>query len=163
MALCIKRKIMNIALIPAMTYGAETWLLTKYHKEKLAVTQGSMDRLMLNNTRKDKIKNEVVRSQRRKWKISSKSAEYERLVGRTSCQNELLQSGPRKQRNGHQERETGQKEGLSGSEETTSKRKPETHGLECHKIDKCGRSCGGHLPAVGWQAEMNEWNIDTYC
>ena len=45
-----------------MTYGAETGLLAKYQKEKLAVAQRSMERSMLNITRKDKIKNEVVRS-----------------------------------------------------------------------------------------------------
>ena len=38
------------------------WSLTKYQKEKLAVAQRSMERLMLNITWKDKIRNEVVRS-----------------------------------------------------------------------------------------------------
>ena len=60
--MCLKRKIMNIVILPTMTYGAETWLLMKHQKEKLAVAQRSMERSMLNITWKDKIRNEVVRS-----------------------------------------------------------------------------------------------------
>ena len=30
MPVCLKRKIMNTVILPAMTYGAETWSLTKY-------------------------------------------------------------------------------------------------------------------------------------
>ena len=36
--ICRQRKIMDTAILPAMTYGAETWALTK-HQEKHAVTQ----------------------------------------------------------------------------------------------------------------------------
>ena len=53
---------MNTVILPAMTYGVEMWSLTKYQKEKLAVAQRSMERLMLNITWKDKIRNEIVRS-----------------------------------------------------------------------------------------------------
>ena len=31
--ICLKRKIMDTVILPAMTYGAETWALTK-HQEK---------------------------------------------------------------------------------------------------------------------------------
>ena len=62
MPICLKGKFMNTVILPAMTYGAEIWSLAKYQKEKLAVVKRSMERLMLNITQKDKIRNEVVRS-----------------------------------------------------------------------------------------------------
>ena len=52
---------MDTVILPAMTYGAETWTLTK-HREKLAVAQRSMERLLLNITKRDKIRNENIRS-----------------------------------------------------------------------------------------------------
>ena len=137
---------MNTVILPAMTYGAETWSLTKYQKDKLAVAQRSMERLMLNITRKDKIRNEVVRS---KTQVKDIIKKVQNMKGQwTGHLARINNSGPRKQWNGHQEREAGRKEGLSGGGETTSKRKPEECGPGWHKIDKCGSSCGGHLPAV---------------
>ena len=59
---CLKRKIMDTVILPAMTYGAETWTLTKHLERKLAVAQRSMERSLLNITRKDKIRNEIIRS-----------------------------------------------------------------------------------------------------
>ena len=59
---CLKRKIMNTVILPAMTYGAETWTLTKHPERKLAVAQRSMERSLLNITRRDKIRNEIIRS-----------------------------------------------------------------------------------------------------
>ena len=52
---------MDMVILPAMTYGAETWALTK-HQEKLAVAQRSMERLFLNITKRDQIRNEIIRS-----------------------------------------------------------------------------------------------------
>ena len=48
MAICLKKKIMDMVILPAMTYGAETWSLTKHQKDKLVVAQRSMERAMLN-------------------------------------------------------------------------------------------------------------------
>eukprot|EP00795_Rhopilema_esculentum_P007734 gene7734-biopygen8973 len=62
MPMCLKRKVMNTVILPSMTYGAETWSLTNRHREKLAVTQRSMERSMLGVTRRDKIRNEDLRS-----------------------------------------------------------------------------------------------------
>ena len=62
MPMCLKRKIMNTVILPSMTYGAETWSLTNRQREKLAVTQRSMERSMLGVTRRDKIRNEDLRS-----------------------------------------------------------------------------------------------------
>eukprot|EP00794_Sanderia_malayensis_P006797 gene6797-7563_t len=62
MPLCLKRKIMNTVILPSMTYGAETWSLTNHQREKLAVTQRSMERSMMGVTKRDKIRNEDLRS-----------------------------------------------------------------------------------------------------
>ena len=57
--ICLKRTIMDTVISPAMPYGAETWALTK-HQEKLAVAQRSMERLLLNITKRDKIRNGII-------------------------------------------------------------------------------------------------------
>ena len=59
--ICPKRTIMDTVILPAMTYGAETWALTKHKEKKLAVSKRSMERLLLNITKRDKIRNEIVR------------------------------------------------------------------------------------------------------
>ena len=51
-----------------MTYGAETWSLTKRHKNKLAITQRGMERVTLGVTKRDKIRNEDLRA-RKKVKV----------------------------------------------------------------------------------------------
>ncbi|KAG7297348.1 hypothetical protein JYU34_013337 [Plutella xylostella] len=43
----IKRKVFNTCILPVMTYGCETWALTKAHMHKLQVCQRSMERSML--------------------------------------------------------------------------------------------------------------------
>ena len=45
--ICLKSKIMDTVILPAMTYGAKTWALTKPQEKKLAVAQSSMGRLLL--------------------------------------------------------------------------------------------------------------------
>ena len=45
--ICLKRKIMNGVILRAMTYGSETWSLTKKQRERLAVAQRNMERSML--------------------------------------------------------------------------------------------------------------------
>ncbi|XP_046856047.1 uncharacterized protein LOC124449140 [Xenia sp. Carnegie-2017] len=62
MPMCLKRKIMDTVILLAMTYGAETWALTNHQREKLAITQRSMERSMLGVTRRDKIRNEDLRA-----------------------------------------------------------------------------------------------------
>ena len=56
-----KKKIMDAVMLPAMTYAAETWALTNYQEKKLAVANQSMERLLLNITKRDKIWNEIIR------------------------------------------------------------------------------------------------------
>ena len=55
---------MDGIILPAMTYGAETWTLTKRQENKLAVAKRSMERSILNVTKRDKIRNEVIK---RNW------------------------------------------------------------------------------------------------
>ena len=52
---------MDTVILPAMTCGADTWALTKHQEKKLTVAQRSMDRLLLNITKRDKIRNEIIR------------------------------------------------------------------------------------------------------
>ncbi len=53
---CLKRKIMDDVIIPAMTYGAETWTLMKHQERKLAVAQRSMERYSTSQKTKFEIK-----------------------------------------------------------------------------------------------------------
>ena len=62
MPLCLKKKIFDTVVLLAMTYGAETWSMTQQLRKKLEVAQRSMERAMLGITRREKIRNEVVRS-----------------------------------------------------------------------------------------------------
>ena len=61
--ICLKRQVYNSCVLPAMTYGAETWTLTKQAQNKLAAAQTKMERSMLNITYKDRKTNLWVRKQ----------------------------------------------------------------------------------------------------
>ena len=51
---CLKRQVYNSCVLPAMTYGAETWPLTIYAKNELAAAQTKMERSMLNITYRER-------------------------------------------------------------------------------------------------------------
>ena len=55
---------MDTVILRTMTYGAETWALTKHQEKKLAVAQCSMERLLLDVTKGVKIRNEMYHSLR---------------------------------------------------------------------------------------------------
>ncbi|CAH2104114.1 unnamed protein product [Euphydryas editha] len=57
----IKKKAFNTCVLPCLTYGCETWNLTKVLREKLAVTQRAMERSMTGFKRLDKISNSDLR------------------------------------------------------------------------------------------------------
>ena len=59
--ICLKRTIVDTVILPAMTYGAETRALTTHQEKKLAVAQRSMERLLVNIRKRDKIRNEIIR------------------------------------------------------------------------------------------------------
>ena len=42
LAICLNREVYNSCVLPAMTYGAETWTLTKQAQNKLAATHTKM-------------------------------------------------------------------------------------------------------------------------
>ena len=54
LVICLKRQVYNSSVLPAMTYGAETWALTYQAQNKLAAAQTKMERSMLNITYKDR-------------------------------------------------------------------------------------------------------------
>ena len=60
-AICLKRQVYNSCSLPAMTYGAEAWTLTKQAQNKLAAAQTKMERSMLDITYKDRRTNIWVR------------------------------------------------------------------------------------------------------
>ena len=61
LAICLKRQVYNSCVLPAMTYGAETWTLTKQAQNKHAATQTKLERSLLNITYKDRKNNIWVR------------------------------------------------------------------------------------------------------
>jgi len=60
---CLKRNVFNQCILPAMTYGAETWTLTTKMEMKLPATLHNTERSMLNITYKDRTTNKWVRDQ----------------------------------------------------------------------------------------------------
>ncbi|CAK1595505.1 unnamed protein product [Parnassius mnemosyne] len=62
LSMSIKRKTFNTCILPCLTYGCETWTLTKALREKLAVAQRAMERSMTGYKRQDKIRNIDLRN-----------------------------------------------------------------------------------------------------
>ena len=60
-AICLKRQVYNSCVLPAMTYDAETWTLTKQTENKLAAAQTKMERSMLNIAYNDRKTNIWIR------------------------------------------------------------------------------------------------------
>lgn len=57
----IKRKLFNTCILPILTYGCQTWALTKAHMNKLEVCQKSMERSELAIRKLDKINQQKIR------------------------------------------------------------------------------------------------------
>ncbi|CAH0723827.1 unnamed protein product, partial [Brenthis ino] len=62
----LKRKTFDICILLCLTYGCETWSLTKFHREKLSKCQRAMERSTLGVKLKDKIRNDDIRDGKRK-------------------------------------------------------------------------------------------------
>ena len=60
--LSLKRKLYNQCVLPAMTYGSETWTMTKAMERKLQAAQRNMERSMLGITWSDRKTNEWIRA-----------------------------------------------------------------------------------------------------
>lgn len=61
MSINIKRKLYNACILPVLTYGCQTWALTKAKNNKLEVCQRSMERSMLNIKKSDRVRNAKIR------------------------------------------------------------------------------------------------------
>ena len=81
LAICLKRQVYNSCVVPAMTYGADTWTLTKQAHNKRAATQTKMERSMLNITYKDRKTNIWVR-ERTKFIDNPHCKKNEMVLGR---------------------------------------------------------------------------------
>ena len=57
----LKRKVYDQCILPTVTYGCQTWSLTREILNKLEVSQRAMERKMLNIKLKDKIRNTAIR------------------------------------------------------------------------------------------------------
>ncbi|KAA5634901.1 hypothetical protein F3G63_34400 [Pseudomonas aeruginosa] len=73
---CLKTKVFNQCILPAMTYGAETWTLTAGLAHKLRVAQRAMERAMYGISLRDKIRNEEIR---RRTKVDDIALKVSRL------------------------------------------------------------------------------------
>ena len=61
MPICLKRKVFDQCILPAITYASETWTLTAKMENKLAAAQRNMERSMLGITMRDRKTNEWIR------------------------------------------------------------------------------------------------------
>ena len=61
----LKSKVFNQCVLPTMTYGCQTWPLTKALVKKLEICQRAMERRMLNVKLKDRNRNTTIRQRAR--------------------------------------------------------------------------------------------------
>lgn len=60
--MCLKRKLMDMCILPVLTYGAQTWSLTSQQRSTLEVCQRAMERSILGVKLIDRIRNTILRS-----------------------------------------------------------------------------------------------------
>ncbi|PZC76493.1 hypothetical protein B5X24_HaOG204513 [Helicoverpa armigera] len=60
--LSLKRKLVDMCILPVLTYGAQTWSLTECQKSSLKVCQRAMERSLLGIRRTDLVRNTDIRS-----------------------------------------------------------------------------------------------------
>lgn len=65
-----KFKVLNMCIVPVITYGCQSWSLTKKHFKKLDVCQNSMERSVLNIKLKDKVKLTTIKSKSKTKKVT---------------------------------------------------------------------------------------------
>lgn len=58
---CLKTKVYDSCVLPAMTYAAETWTMTRGIAEQLHVAQRAMERSMLGISLRDRVRNTRIR------------------------------------------------------------------------------------------------------
>nr|XP_034832243.1 uncharacterized protein LOC117989050 [Maniola hyperantus] len=57
----IKRKLFNTCILPVLTYGCQTWSLTKAQKKKLESCQNAMNRSMMGKKLSDRIRTTTIK------------------------------------------------------------------------------------------------------
>ncbi|CAG9133292.1 unnamed protein product [Plutella xylostella] len=72
--LSLKRKLIDMCILPVLTYGAQTWSLTESQKSKLKVCQRAMERSILGVKRTDRIRNTDLRSKTQIADVGAKTA-----------------------------------------------------------------------------------------
>ena len=81
----IKSAVFNSCIIPVVTYGAQTWEMTKQDENGIRVTQDAMERSMMNLKLRDKFKIAKIKSFRKKFEYaenSGKEVEMGRVLGK---------------------------------------------------------------------------------
>lgn len=76
---CLKTKVFNQCVLPILTYGAETWTLTKANMHKIKVAQRAMERAMLGISLVDRVPNVEIR---RKTRVDDVGSRITRLKWR---------------------------------------------------------------------------------
>ena len=72
--ICLKRKLFNQCVLPTMTYGSETWNLTKQTVHQLQVAQRAMERAILGISLLDHVPNVEIRKRTKVTDITRKVA-----------------------------------------------------------------------------------------
>lgn len=72
MSIKIKKKTFDTCILPCITYGCETWALTKHHRDKLERRQKSIERSMLNLKLKDRVRSVDIRQKTKLTDILSR-------------------------------------------------------------------------------------------
>ncbi|XP_061723667.1 uncharacterized protein LOC133529882 [Cydia pomonella] len=72
--LSLKRKLVDMCILPVLTYGAQAWSLTEIQKSKLKVCQRAMERSILGIKLTDRIRNTTLRSKTRIADVGEKTA-----------------------------------------------------------------------------------------
>uniref|UniRef100_A0A914WVS6 Reverse transcriptase domain-containing protein n=1 Tax=Plectus sambesii TaxID=2011161 RepID=A0A914WVS6_9BILA len=65
----LKRRLFNSCVLPAMLYGAETWLLTKREENRLAAAQQRMERIMTGTSLRQRKTNDWLRKLTRIYNV----------------------------------------------------------------------------------------------
>lgn len=60
--LSVKSKLYNTCVLPVLTYGCQTWALTKAQSKKLETCQTAMERSMLDLRKSDRVQNKTIRN-----------------------------------------------------------------------------------------------------
>ena len=70
----LKRKLMDMCILPILTYGSQTWSLTNIQKSKLKVCQRAMERSILGVKLTDRVRNTTLRSKTQIVDVAIKAA-----------------------------------------------------------------------------------------